>query len=207
MMSLIATVLSSCMISQLAAREPRPVADPVRPAAREDAKEVNGAKALQQRKALQLLEAQRLEADAAERANAPNDSVKAFSPLVADAIKADPKDSAVRKLQKARISRRVTYLQDVHELIDLGRFDSATLPEYLATHTKLAADLAELADNVPDRIKYYELMFDKAKFAEVFVRVRVETQNQPRQDVYLATAARLDIEIELARLKDLANSR
>jgi hypothetical protein len=125
-----------------------------------------------------------------------------LDPVFAEAIKPDPKDPPLRKLQKERCRERATAVAMIREVIGIGNYNPDYFNDYVKLQTTLWENVAELTNTAADRVKCYELRFEAVKSLEESVRTRVAAGTEPPQSLNIARAARIDAEIDLLKLKD-----
>lgn len=124
-----------------------------------------------------------------------------LDPVIVNAIKPDPTDSPLRKLQKERCREKAHYFDKVTMLIELGRWNPQDFEEYLKTAATLADNLMELVDKPTDKLKCLELRLAFAKSFEKFAETRATVGTDPPQNIYIARSARLEAEIQILKLK------
>lgn len=125
-----------------------------------------------------------------------------LDPVTAEAIKPDPKDPPLRKLQKERCRERADALDRITEIVTLGNWSPSFYRDYVKLQITFWENLAELEEKPADRVKYFERRVDAAKEIERFLSVLVNAGNEPPHSHTLAKATRIDTEIDLLKLKD-----
>jgi len=125
-----------------------------------------------------------------------------FDPAIANALKPDPNDTPLRKLQKERCVARAIYLAKIQTLIDVGKWNPWDFTQLVPVPGLLVDNLLELVEKPEDKIKCYEfrIAFLK-KYVEKFTDTRVQVGSDPSQNRDIAIAARLDAEIDLLKFK------
>ncbi len=114
-----------------------------------------------------------------------------------------PKDATlIQKVQYEQLREGLAYLQTIKEIIDLGRWDSATFKDYLSALSDVYLLAAQLQSTTADRVRCYETRILSLKDAEQFIKNRVDAGNQPPQDLSLIRFHRLQAEADLLKLKD-----
>lgn len=130
------------------------------------------------------------------------DEAPKLDPFVAKAIEPAAADGPLRKLQKERVRERALAIAETLQLADVGRTDGNTPGELTRLRVTLAQNLAELMDKPADRVKCYEMRVDALKEYEKLTKSRVEAGAVPSRFLRLATADRLDAEIDLLKFKE-----
>ena len=137
---------------------------------------------------------------AATLAAQPAEPKSAIPAFAADAVKPDPADTPLRKLQKDRARERAAAADRLQAVIAVGRWEATTLDDYVKVRLALAENLAELLDKAEDRVKCYEMRVEALREMEKVVASLVENGREAPQKLNLARAARMDAEIDLLRL-------
>jgi len=138
-----------------------------------------------------------------------DDLLQSLDPLIVNAVKLNPTDTPLRKLEKARCRERAIALARFQAQIGIAKWNQATFSESLKVFNPLTENLLELITTPADQVRCYELRVEFLKSVEQFVTERVkESQSSPfrsdlaqGQHLNLARAARIDAEIELLRFK------
>jgi hypothetical protein len=126
---------------------------------------------------------------------------KKLDPSIANAMKPDPNDSPLRKLQKERCRERATYLAKINTLMAMGRWNPQDFLDYLKFSAALSENLLELMEKPYDKLKCLELRVELLKTGERFMETRVQVGSDPSQSLNLAKANRIDAEIDVLKLK------
>jgi hypothetical protein len=121
--------------------------------------------------------------------------------FIANAVKPDPKDTPLRKLQKERCIARAAAVDKMKEIMDVGTFGPEFYRDYIKLRITLGENLGELADKPADKVKCYELRLDAAREFEVYIFKRIGAGNEPIGSLNIAKASRIDAEIDLLKLK------
>lgn len=125
-----------------------------------------------------------------------------LDPFVAKAIEPADGDSPLRKLQKERVRERALALDALRRQTEIGRVDGNTFADITRLQSTIAENLAEMMDAPADRIKCFEMRLDALRAYEKLTKERVAAGTEPERVMRLATAARIDAEIDLLKLKD-----
>jgi hypothetical protein len=120
---------------------------------------------------------------------------------IAAAIKPDPNDSPLRKLQKERCREQAIYLKKVKELIAIGRFNAQDYTDYINYSASVVENVLELVGKTTDKLKCLELQVELAKISEKFTETRVAVGSDPSHVLNFARAARMDAEIRVLKYK------
>jgi RNA polymerase sigma factor (sigma-70 family) len=128
-----------------------------------------------------------------------------FDPAIANALKPDPNDTPLRKLQKERCVARSIYLAKILTLIDFGKLNGKWNPldstEVVPVPGLLSNNLMELMEKPEDKIKCFEFRIAFLKNIEKFTDFRVQVGTDPSQNRDIIIAARIDAEIDLLKFK------
>jgi hypothetical protein len=122
--------------------------------------------------------------------------------FIAKLINPDSKDTPLVKLQKARARSRALFVCKVEELMLNSSWPVLHIKECAAEHLVLWENLEELAQTPADKLKCAEMRIEAAKEYEKFIATRVEVGSDPSMNSNFATAARIDAEINLLKLKE-----
>ncbi|HEV3383647.1 MAG TPA: hypothetical protein VG097_02465 [Gemmata sp.] len=126
---------------------------------------------------------------------------KKLDPALVIAMKPDPNDSPIRKLQRERCRERAIYLAKVNTLIAIGKSNPQDFLDYLKLSATLTENLQELVDKPAAKLKCLEMRVELLKTGEKFIETRVLVGSDPSQNLNAAKAARLDAEIDLLKFK------
>jgi hypothetical protein len=126
-----------------------------------------------------------------------------LDPVIIGALKLRPNDSPLRKLQRERCRSRAVFMGIIKNRIEFGnKWNPQDFSETLKAPDLLASNLLELMEKSEDKLKCYELRLSFLKMMEQFTDNRVKVGSDPSQNGNIATAARIDAEIDLLRFKD-----
>lgn len=137
----------------------------------------------------------------AKKAVSDKDYLLKQDPFIVKAIRSNSADTPLKKLQKERCSEALIALAKHQEKIKNGGWDSSSFTLFQELAESLSSNLQEAMDNEEDRIKGYEFVAKALKEFEEFTAERVRNGTETTQRFHIAKAARLDIEIELLKLK------
>jgi hypothetical protein len=124
-----------------------------------------------------------------------------IDPFILDAIKPNPNDSPLRKLQKDRCREQAYYLGKINQLIVIGRWHPQDFLGSLKVSASLSKNLLELMEKPTDQLKCLELRLELLKSNEKFIETRVNVGTEPAQNLNFARAARIDAEIDILKFK------
>ena len=125
-----------------------------------------------------------------------------LDPFIVNAIKPDPNDNPLRKLQKERCRERALALGCFKIKQEIGRWDLQELKESLKVSVPLTENLLELVEKPGDKIRCLEMRIDFLKVVEKMVEANVIVGGgQFSQDLHTIKAARIDAEIDLLKFK------
>jgi hypothetical protein len=135
--------------------------------------------------------------------DADNDLLVKLDPIIGKAIKANPSDTPLRKLQKERCTDEGIAFAKLHEKILNAQWKRQNFEPFLDRACEFFEDLLALMETSEDKIKCHELRIKILKEFEEFTssRVQIGNGNDPPQYLNLAKAARLDAEIDLLKFK------
>jgi hypothetical protein len=122
-------------------------------------------------------------------------------PFIAEAIKADAKDTPLRKLQKDLCREEATAVAKMKQAMDIGKLSSEDFIRFHTLTARLADDLMELMDKPESKIKCLELRVNAFKQLEHTTELRVEAGREAPQELNLARANRIRAEIKLLKFK------
>ena len=126
-----------------------------------------------------------------------------LDPVIISALKLRPNDSPLRKLQRERCRSRAVFMATIKNRIEGGnKWNPQDFSETLKAPDLLASNLLELMEKPEDKLKCYELRLSFLKMMEQFTLTRVQAGSDPSQNRDIATAARIDAEIDLLRFKE-----
>jgi hypothetical protein len=124
-----------------------------------------------------------------------------LDPVIADALKPNPKDSQLRKLQKEVCFNLGVYRAKIETLILIGKWNPQDFAETLRISVSLPKNLLELMDKPEDKLKCYELEVQLLNWIYQFTDTRVLVGSDPSQNRDAAKAAWLEAEVKLLKLK------
>jgi len=126
-----------------------------------------------------------------------------LDPVIISALKLRTNDSSLQKLQRERCRSRTVLIATIKNRIEFGnKWNPQDFSETLKAPDLLASNLLELMEKPEDKLKCYELRLSFLKLMEQFTITRVQVGTDPSQNQEIATAARIDAEIDLLRFKD-----
>lgn len=133
--------------------------------------------------------------------DAPVDPLRAIPAFAREAVKPNPTDTPLRKLQKERARLRAELAEAAAERLAVGRGDVA---ETVRAKTALAESLAELFDDPAGKVKCLEMRVAAAKELEEQLRGQHAAGRVSGTALTEATLARLDAGIDLLKFKESA---
>lgn len=108
-------------------------------------------------------------------------------------------DSPLLKLQKERFNARLEAVRLQKQAVRAGAMNTQQLAELLAVLASNAVDVEPKADG---KVKWMELRVEVLRSQETIARKRAEAGAENAAASLLATAARIDAEIDLLKLKE-----
>jgi hypothetical protein len=124
-----------------------------------------------------------------------------LEPFIVAAIKPDPNDTPLRKLQKERCRERAIALAKIRDAIAVGKWDPRDFEESLSVPVVLTENLLEHIEKPADQLKCHELRLDFLKYIEKVMDTRVLIGIEAPQTRDIAKAARIAAEIDLLKFK------
>ena len=124
-------------------------------------------------------------------------------PLLAELLKAEPKDNELRKLQKARYWEAAELLRQLEPRLGniSGGDYTAQVTEVHLTQQRLLHSGLDLADKPEVRIALFAKFVEQAKAFEANAKIRADSGSGPALNLNRARYYRLDAEIQLLKAK------
>ena len=128
------------------------------------------------------------------------DSLK-LDPIILNALKSDPNDTPIQKLQRDLCRELAIYQGKIMTLVNIGKWNPTDFPEAIQNAVSLSRNLVDIMEKPIDKLKCYALGVRLLKEIEQFTDTRVLVGSDPSQNHNYVKAARLEAEIKLLKFK------
>jgi len=139
-----------------------------------------------------------------KKADPDRDYLLKLDETIVKAIKANPNDTPLRKLQKERCSEGLISIAKYQDRIRNGSWNSVSFTLFMDLVDSVSRGLQDSMDTREDKINCYEFIRKSLKEFEEFMEQRAVAGTDSTKRYHIAKAARIDAEIELLKLKDEA---
>jgi hypothetical protein len=138
---------------------------------------------------------------AQKKSTSDEESLQKLDPFIVKAVKINPNDTPLRKLQKERCSEALIALVKHQDRLKNRGWKTSYFTPFLDLVESLSNDLQEVTDAPEDKIKCYEFAIAALKGFEEHMETLAKRERELNKHYNLAKAARIDAEIELVKFK------